>query len=120
MKSKIEARLRRGRKTKAIIKKRGDRARLVVFRSLSHIYAQIVQPGEKGDVVIVAASTVEKDVRSGLKGTKVEQAEQIGKIIGQRAVEKSIKDVAFDRSGFQYHGRVAALAKGAREAGLNF
>ncbi len=120
MKSKIEARRRRGLKTKALIKRKSTRARLVVFRSALHVYAQIVQPTEKGDVVIVSASTMEKEIRQKLKGTKIQRAEEIGKIIGKRAKENDISDVAFDRSGYKYHGRVKALANGARAAGLNF
>jgi large subunit ribosomal protein L18 len=120
MKSKIEARRRRGLKTKALLKRKSNRARLVVFRSAVHVYAQIVQSGDKGDVVLVSASTMEKEIRQALKGTKTERAEEIGKILGKRAKEKDIIDVAFDRSGYNYHGRIKALANGARAAGLNF
>lgn len=120
MKSKRDARLRRGLRVKAMIKRNADRPRLVVFRSSLHIYAQIVSPAEKGDVVLVAASSMEKEVRTALQGSKVERAKQIGEILGKRAKEKNISKVAFDRSGYRYHGRVEALANGAREAGLNF
>ena len=117
--SKREARIRRGVKTKAIIKK-STRPRLVVFRSLSHIYAQIIVRGEKGDEVLISSSTVDTEAKSGLTGNKVEQAYQVGKLLGARAKSKSIEAVAFDRSGYKYHGRIKALADGAREAGLNF
>lgn len=120
MKSKCDARRRRGLKTKALLRSQTDRARLVVFRSALHVYAQIVEPGEKGDLVLVSASTVEKEIRGKLKGTKIERAEQIGKILAKRAKEKNIVDVAFDRAGYKYHGRVKALANGARAEGLNF
>lgn len=120
MKNKVDARHRRGLKTKANLKRQSDRARLVVFRSAAHMYAQIVKPSIKGDIVIVSASSVEKEIQSQLKGTKVEKAECIGKILGERAKEKNILEVAFDRNGFKYHGRVKALANGARAAGINF
>jgi large subunit ribosomal protein L18 len=120
MKNKVDARRRRGLKTKAILKRQSDRARLVVFRSAAHVYAQIVESTIKGDIVLVSASSVEKDMKSQLKGTKVERAEYIGKILGERAKEKNILEVAFDRNGFKYHGRVKALATGARAAGINF
>ena len=113
--SKREARIRRGIKTKATIKN-SNRPRLVVFRSLAHIYAQIIVRDVKGDKVILSDS----EVKSKITGTKVEQAYEIGKLLGARAKTNSIEEVAFDRSGFKYHGRVKALADGAREAGLIF
>jgi large subunit ribosomal protein L18 len=93
--------------------------RLVVHRTPRHIYAQLIAPN--GSEVLAAASTVEADVRKGLKSTgNIEAATTIGKMIAERALEKGVKEVAFDRSGFQYHGRVKALADAAREAGLQF
>ncbi|MCY7296940.1 50S ribosomal protein L18 [Alteromonas sp. a30] len=93
--------------------------RLVVHRTPRHIYAQLIAP--TGSEVLAAASTVEADVRKGLKSTgNIEAATVIGKMIAERALEKGVKEVAFDRSGFQYHGRVKALADAAREAGLQF
>jgi large subunit ribosomal protein L18 len=121
--SKITARIRRSLKTKAIqkINRNGNlRPRLVVNRSSRHFRAQIMMPGEKGDLVVVSSSTLDKELRASLTGTKVEQARQVGKLLGERAKEKEISDVAFDRAGYKYHGRVKALADGAREAGLNF
>ncbi|MCX7114473.1 MAG: 50S ribosomal protein L18 [Gammaproteobacteria bacterium] len=118
--NKHKARLRRGLKAKALIKRQGKRPRLVVFRSALHIYAQIVSPGEKGDVVMVSASSNDTQLKDQMKGNKTERAELVGKSLALRAKTKEIIEVAFDRSGFKYHGRVAALAKGAREGGLNF
>ncbi len=84
-----------------------------------HIYAQLIAPN--GSEVLAAASTVEKAVRDQLKTTgNVDAAKVVGKIIAERAVEKGVTSVTFDRSGFKYHGRVAALADAAREAGLQF
>lgn len=123
--NKFESRTRRGLKTKAILR-HSTRARLVVHRSASNIYAQIVIRGEKGDTVIASASTLDKNLRKkpGTKakeaGTKVEQAQLVGKLLGERAVAKQIVEVSFDRAGYKFHGRVKALADGAREAGLNF
>lgn len=117
--NKRAARSRRRLKCRYTIES-SKRARLVVFRSLSHTYAQIVIKGKLGDEVLVYASTVDKEIKEKLKGNKVDQATQVGKLLGQRAKEKNIEHVAFDRAGFKYHGRVKALADGAREAGLNF
>lgn len=117
------ARKRRSLKTKAIIKSNesSGRLRLVINRSANHIYAQVVSAGEKGDVVHVSASTLDKTFKSaGTSGTKVEQAQRVGELLGKRAKEAGIKKVAFDRNGNKYHGRVKALAGGAREAGLDF
>lgn len=117
--NKQQARDRRGLRTKAIIKK-SNRARLAVFRSSTHTYAQIIVRGEKGDEILVSASTIDKELKPTLSGNKCEQAVQVGKLIAKRAKEKNIIDVAFDRAGYKYHGRVKALAESAREAGLNF
>jgi large subunit ribosomal protein L18 len=93
--------------------------RLVVHRTPRHIYAQLIAPN--GSEVLAAASTVEKAVRDQLKSTgNVDAAKTVGKLIAERAIEKGVQSVAFDRSGFRYHGRVAALADAAREAGLQF
>jgi len=94
-------------------------ARLSVHRSAQHIYAQVID-GEAGKV-ICSASTVQENVRSGLKATgNVEAAKAVGKAIAERAKAAGIESVAFDRSGFKYHGRVKALAEAAREHGLKF
>jgi large subunit ribosomal protein L18 len=117
--NKVHARKRRGLKAKAVIAKT-NRPRLVVNRSAVHIYAQIVARGEKGDQVIVSCSTLDKALKATLSGNKTEQALLVGKHLAERAKEQNVVDVAFDRSGYKYHGRIKALATGAREAGLNF
>jgi large subunit ribosomal protein L18 len=93
------------------------RARLAVFRSSKNIYAQVIDDA-KG-VTLAAASTLE-GAKDGLKGSDKEAAERVGKLVAERALEKGVKDVVFDRGGYLYHGRIKALADAAREAGLNF
>ena len=93
-----------------------ERPRLAVFRSVNHIYAQVIDD-EMGHTLVAAAST-EKDLKG--KGGNLEGAKQIGKAVAERAKEKGISKVVFDRGGYQYHGRVKALAEGAREGGLAF
>jgi large subunit ribosomal protein L18 len=118
MDKKKAARLRRAKKTRAHIRRLGM-PRLTVHRSGRHIYAQVIS-AEDGSV-IAAASTLQKDVRAGLKSTSNKQAATvIGKVVAEKAVAAGIEQVAFDRSGFQYHGRVKELADAAREAGLKF
>jgi large subunit ribosomal protein L18 len=97
-----------------------ERPRLSVYRSLKHIYAQIIND-ELGHT-LVACSTLDKEVRSQITEgmSKVEQAKVVGKVLGERALKAGIQAIAFDRNGFLYHGRVRALAEGAREAGLKF
>ena len=95
------------------------RARLTVFRSSKHIYAQLIDD-DKG-TTLAAASSLEKPMREGRKtGANIDAAKAVGKLIAERAKEKGIKDVVFDRGGYLYHGRVKALADAAREGGLNF
>src|SRR4029077_12404197 len=95
------------------------RTRLSVFRSSKHIYAQLIDD-VKGET-LVSASSMEKTLRDGSKtGANVAAAKAVGKLIAERAKEKGIKDVVFDRGGYLYHGRVKALADAAREGGLNF
>ena len=97
----------------------GERARLSVFRSSKHIYAQVIDD-VKGET-LVAASSIEKDMRGQLKtGANIEAAKAVGKLVAERAGAKGIKDVVFDRGGYLYHGRVKALAEAAREGGLKF
>lgn len=96
-----------------------ERPRLAVFRSNNHMYAQIID--DTVGNTLVSASTVEKELRSELEKTNnVEAAAYLGTVIAKRALEKGIKAVVFDRGGFIYHGKVAALAEAAREAGLEF
>lgn len=100
-----------------------DRPRLTVYRSLKHIYAQIVvDPPIGPSKTIAGASTLSKEIQEELKNakSKTEKARIVGRLIAKRAIEKGIKKVAFDRSGYKYHGRVKALAEGAREGGLEF
>jgi large subunit ribosomal protein L18 len=95
------------------------RARLSVFRSSKHIYAQVIDD-DKGET-LVAASSIEKPMRGSLKtGANIEAAKAVGKLVAERAIAKGVKDVVFDRGGYLYHGRVKALADAAREGGLNF
>ena len=96
-----------------------ERPRLAVFRSNNHMYAQIID--DTVGKTLVAASTVEKDVKAELKKTNdVEAAAYLGTVIAKRAIEKGIKEVVFDRGGFIYQGKISALADAAREAGLEF
>jgi len=98
---------------------RNARARLSVFRSSKHIYVQLIDD-VKGET-LASASTMEKTVREGGKtGANIAAAKAVGKLIAERAKEKGIKDVVFDRGSYLYHGRIKALADAAREGGLNF
>ena len=116
--TKQDTRLRRARRGRVKIKELVA-LRLSVHRTPQHMYAQIIAP--EGDRVLVAASTLQKDVRGELKSTgNIEAAKAVGRAIAERAKAKGIDKVAFDRSGFMYHGRVKALAEAAREAGLEF
>jgi len=116
--NKKDARVRRARKTRIRIALQRA-TRLVVSRSNCHIYAQIIAP--TGDRVLASASTAEADVRKDVKnGGNKAAAAIVGKRIGDRAKALGIETVAFDRSGYRYHGRVQALADAAREAGLKF
>ncbi|MSP87287.1 MAG: 50S ribosomal protein L18 [Alphaproteobacteria bacterium] len=102
-----------------IRRKSKDRPRLSVFRSSQNIHAQIIDDA-KG-VTLVAASTLEKDIRTGLKtGANIEAAKAVGKALAERAVAAGVKSVVFDRGAYMFHGRVKALADAAREGGLSF
>lgn len=112
------SRLKRALKLRCRIKKQ-DVNRLSIHKTSQHIYAQILS--KDGSTTLVSASTTQVDIKSALKGTgNVVAAMQVGKIIAQKAVAVGVTEVAFDRSGFKYHGRVKALADAAREAGLKF
>jgi large subunit ribosomal protein L18 len=118
MHPKQQTRSRRSKKSRIHMRSLGAH-RLCVHRTPQHIYAQIIAPD--ASATLVAASTLEKEVVQGLKSTgNVEAAKKIGTTIAARAKEKGITKVAFDRSGFRYHGRVKALADAAREGGLEF
>jgi large subunit ribosomal protein L18 len=114
-----EKRIIRHRRIRRTLVGLPDRPRLCVYKSLKHIYAQIIDD-TKGHT-LVAASTLDPALRDQLSGTgNKEAAAAVGRLIAQRALEKGIRKVVFDRGGFRYHGRVAALADAAREAGLEF
>jgi len=117
MEKKI-ARLRRAKSTRARIRQLGV-PRLSVLRTGQHLYAQIFTAD--GAKVLASASTVQADVRQGLKsGKNIEAAAKVGRVIAERAKAAGIEKVAFDRSGYRYHGRIKALADAAREGGLQF
>ena len=118
MSDKTEARLRRSKATRAKIAQL-NAVRLTVHRSNTHIYAQVIDAS--GSKVLAAASSAEKDVRGSMKnGGNVAAAKEIGRRIAEKAKQLGISEVAFDRSGYKFHGRVKALAEAAREAGLKF
>jgi large subunit ribosomal protein L18 len=97
----------------------GSRARLSVFRSSKHIYAQVID--DTDGRTVASASSLEKDMRGSLKsGANIEAAKAVGKRLAERAAAKGVKEVVFDRGGYLYHGRVKALADAAREGGLSF
>lgn len=113
-------RQRRATKTRAKIRQLGV-PRLCVGRTTKHLYAQIIVSGENGDKVLASASTLDKEVKAGgANANNVKSATIVGNFIAKRALAVGIKEVAFDRSGFKYHGCVKALAEAAREAELSF
>ena len=116
MANKNIKRNRRALKTRSRIEL-SENNRLTVFRSNSHIYAHV--SNFDGSVILASASTLESTLKADNNGN-IEAASKVGKLIAERAIEKGIKEVAFDRSGYKYHGRVKALADSAREAGLTF
>ena len=116
MSTKNDSRLRRARRSRTQIRSLGMN-RLSVHRTPRHIYAQIIAPA--GDKVIASASTLDSDLRSGATGN-IAAAEKVGRLVAERAKKAGVVAVAFDRSGYKYHGRVKALADAAREAGLKF
>ncbi|HHL45326.1 MAG TPA: 50S ribosomal protein L18 [Gammaproteobacteria bacterium] len=112
------SRIRRSRKARAQIKKQGVH-RLSVHRTSKHIYAQVIDP--KSSAVVATASTVQGDIKANVKYTgNSDAASAVGKMIAEKAKAAGVTKVAFDRSGFRYHGRVKALADAARESGLEF
>ena len=113
------ARRRRHKRIRAKVSGTEERPRLNVYRSLDHIYAQVIDDWE-GET-LVSASTVDSAIRPQLDGlSKTEQAKIVGETVAERALDKGIQVVVFDRGGYKYHGRVEALAEGAREKGLRF
>jgi large subunit ribosomal protein L18 len=111
---------RRAQRTRSALRRKSvGMIRLSVFRSSKNIYAQLID--DESGVTLAAASTLDKDLRSALKtGADKAAAEAVGKLVAQRGLEKGLSEVVFDRGGYRYHGRVKALADGAREAGLKF
>ncbi len=116
-KQKREARVRRHRRVRKKVRGTAERPRLAVFRSNKHIGAQVID--DRAGVTLAAASTVEADLASDATGT-TEAATKVGERLAERAREAGVSTVVFDRGGFHYHGRVAALADAARKAGLEF
>ena len=118
-KSRSEVRVKKHRRIRNRLSGTTECPRLAVFRSNNHMYAQIID--DTVGNTLVSASTLQKDVKANLEKTNnIEAAAYLGKVIAEKAIEKGIKDVVFDRGGFIYHGKIQALADAAREAGLNF
>ena len=118
-KKRLSGRLRRKLRVRKKVKGTPERPRLCVYRSLRHMYAQVID--DTVGHTLAAASTRDKELREKLQRTgNVEAAKEVGRLVAKRALEKGIKKVVFDRNGFLYHGRVKAVAEAAREAGLEF
>ena len=118
-KSRSEARVRRHVRVRKFVSGTPDRPRLNVYRSAAEIYAQVID--DEAGATLVSASTIDRDLRERMTGLKkTDQAHLVGKALAERAKEKGISMVVFDRGGFRYIGRVRALAEGAREGGLEF
>jgi large subunit ribosomal protein L18 len=118
-KNRFEARVRRQKRVRMNVQGTQQRPRLSVFRSLSEIYAQVID--DQAGNTIVSASSIDQELRAKMKGLKKsEQAKLVGKTLAERAKNKGVQAVVFDRGGFKYSGRVKALADGAREGGLEF
>jgi len=116
-KDKVEARKRRHRRVRKKVVGTQDRPRLNVFRSVNHIYAQVID--DFSGKTLAYASSIDKELKDSAGGN-INSAKVVGALIAQRAVDKGIKDVIFDRGGYVYHGRVKALADAARDGGLKF
>ena len=113
------ARLRRHRRVRAKVSGTSERPRLNVFRSLTNIYVQVID--DVAGHTLVSASTIDRELRGQVEGKdKTEAAKLVGQLVARRAIEAGVKQVVFDRGGYRYHGRIKALADGAREAGLEF
>lgn len=117
--SNSEARIRRHRRVRQKVNGTADKPRLCVFRSLNHIYAQVIDDSQRH--TLVTASTLDAEISGDSKGKKkTGKAEMVGTLLAKRAIDKGISQVAFDRGGSRYHGRVKALAEAARKGGLKF
>jgi len=113
------ARTRRHARVRAKIEGTASRPRLCVFRSLNHIYAQVIDDSQR--YTLTSASTLDPEIRGEMEGkAKTAKAELVGSLAAKRALEKGVNQVVFDRGGYKYHGRVKALAEAARQAGLKF
>lgn len=120
-KSRQEVRVKKHKRLRNRFSGTAERPRLAVFRSNNHMYAQVIDDTDGKSRTLVAASTLQKDVKAELEKTNnVAAAAYLGKVIAEKAKEKGITDVVFDRGGFIYQGKIKALADAAREAGLNF
>ena len=119
VKSRMERHLKKHVRVRTKVSGTTDRPRLCVFRSLKHIYAQVID--DSNGQTIVSASTVDKELREAVaKGSNIDAATKVGQLVAQRALAKGVAQVVFDRGGYIYHGRVKNLAEAAREAGLKF
>lgn len=117
-KNREQSRERRRRRVRAKVEGTPSRPRLNVFRSLQHIYVQLID--DHAGHTMAAASSLDKEIRSQTGLKKSDEAAAVGKLLAQRAQEKQIKQVVFDRAGYRYHGRIKAVADGARAGGLEF
>jgi len=117
---KYLARLRRKRQIRKHINGTAERPRLAVYRSLNHIYAQLIDDQQNHSILTVSDLSVEIKSKIKKETTKTEKSTLVGELIAQKATDKKIKKVVFDRGGFKYHGRIKALADAARNAGLEF
>jgi large subunit ribosomal protein L18 len=115
---RVEGRIRRKKHIRKTVRGTAERPRLCVFRSHCHIYAQIIN--DETGTTLVAASSMAPELRGQVDGGNKDGAVAVGKLLGERAAQMGLSTVVFDRNGFRYHGRVAALADAAREAGLQF
>ncbi|MEA4901709.1 50S ribosomal protein L18 [Desulfitobacterium sp.] len=114
-----QIRLKKHKRVRKNVLGTAERPRLAVFRSLNHIYAQVIND-EKG-ITLVSASSIDPEFKAtGIAGGNIEGASKVGELVAKRALEKGVTTVVFDRGGNLYHGRIAAVAEAAREAGLNF
>ncbi len=119
-KIKHEKRFRRHKRVRAKISGTAARPRLCVFRSAKHIYAQLIDDEKRKTIVAASDQELERKTKNEKRKTKVEVAREVGKLIAEKALKKKIKEVVFDRGWYKYHGRVKAIAEGAREGGLHF
>ena len=121
LKAKKAKLVRRQRRVRAKVTGTAERTRLRVTRTNAHIYAQVIDDSDTTSKTLVSASSLDAEFKAtGKNGSNKEGAEEVGKLVGKRAIEAGISEIVFDRGGHLYHGRVQALADGAREAGLKF